>query len=206
MSVGVSFVNVTPCLQKGVAIINNADSQKFLLLLNRIGQSLQSDKDATKPFSDEEQEKLLVTFSVDQADLSLMLDSAVLILTQAAYHIMKPALLQKQLMDVLKMDEEKATIFVKIWTSHAKGIVSRLKQKSVAPKQLEGVSWMLNLTTASSTAEGTQLLEPNATVELKVKHNDENTGNIVLDMNQSELYRFYSTLEEIQSELDALQQ
>lgn len=69
-------------MQKGVAIINSADSQKFLLLLNRIGQSLQSEKEAGKPFSDEEQEKLLVTFSVDQTDLSLMLDTALLILTQ----------------------------------------------------------------------------------------------------------------------------
>ena len=49
---------------------------------------------------------------------------------------MKPAILQKLLTDVLKMDDEKATIFVKIWSSHAKAIVSRLKQKSVAPKQV----------------------------------------------------------------------
>lgn len=65
---------------------------------------------------------------------------------------------------------------------------------------------MLKLTTASSTEDGAQLLEPSAMIELKLKHNDENTGNIILDMNQSELFQFYNTLEEIQSELDALQQ
>lgn len=65
---------------------------------------------------------------------------------------------------------------------------------------------MLKLTTACSTEEGAQLLEPSATIELKLKHNDENTGNIVLDMDQNELFQLYNTLEEIQSELDALQQ
>lgn len=49
---------------------------------------------------------------------------------------MKPATLQKQLTDILKVDEEKAMIFVKVWSNNAKGIVSRLKQKSVAPKQV----------------------------------------------------------------------
>lgn len=75
---------ITICysLQHGLNVINKVDSKKFLLILKRIVQSMQTSSDEMKPFNDEEEEKLLVTLSVDQPELNLLLDSSILIITQ----------------------------------------------------------------------------------------------------------------------------
>lgn len=55
---------------------------------------------------------------------------------QAAFNITKPAVLQQQLSEGYKLDEDKVEAFVSTWTSQAKNIVGALKRKSVYPKQV----------------------------------------------------------------------
>uniref|UniRef100_A0A1B6JP07 COMM domain-containing protein n=1 Tax=Homalodisca liturata TaxID=320908 RepID=A0A1B6JP07_9HEMI len=193
--------SITPGLQSGIDVINTVDSQKFPLVLNRVAQCIQTKSDDLKPFSTEEVERLSTTLSISQSELQLMLDCSTLILKQAAFNVTKPAVLQQQLSEHFKLNEDKVDAFVSTWTNQAKNIVGAIKQKSIHPKQVEGVSWLLNTAVSSDTG---LLLEPRAVVELKLRQSDSGKGNLRLDLDQSQLQRFYETLETIQSSLDNL--
>uniref|UniRef100_A0A1B6M6W4 COMM domain-containing protein n=1 Tax=Graphocephala atropunctata TaxID=36148 RepID=A0A1B6M6W4_9HEMI len=197
-----SVSSITPGLQSGIDIINAIDSQKFRLVLNRVAQCIQTKTEDLKPFSSEEEEKLSTTLSVSRAELQSMLNCSTLILKQAAFNLTKPAVLQQQLSEHLKLNDDKVEAFVSTWTSQAKNIVGAIKQKSIHPKQVEGVSWLLN--TAAVSSEAGLLMEPRAVIELKLRQSDSSKGNLRLDLDQSQLQDLYETLETIQSSLDNL--
>ncbi|XP_054288133.1 COMM domain-containing protein 10 [Macrosteles quadrilineatus] len=189
--------SIPPGLQSGVGVINNIDSQKFPLILNRVSQCIQNNSDDLKPFSKDEEDKLVSTLGITPKELKLVLDCSTLILKQAAFNITKPAILQQQLTHHLKLDEDKAGAFVSIWTNQAKNIVGTLKQKSTHPNQVEGVTWLLDAAVGSSDGP---VLEPRAVVELKLK----DSGHLRLDLNQQQMLALYETLEAVQSQLDTL--
>uniref|UniRef100_A0A1B6EFT5 COMM domain-containing protein n=1 Tax=Clastoptera arizonana TaxID=38151 RepID=A0A1B6EFT5_9HEMI len=202
MAIPAGLFNITPSLQRGVDVINKVDTKKLVLVLKRIVQSIQACSDEYKPFNDDEEEKLLCTLNIDQTELSLLLDTSTLILTQAAYCVTKPQVFQEQLLNSLKLEEEKAQAFVHIWSNHAQGVVSNLRQKSIHPIQLESVNWKLNITTADD-VHGQQL-EPRAMIGLKLKHDGDKCSTTILDLNEEGLVTLYNTLENIQAELDSL--
>ncbi|XP_049776477.1 COMM domain-containing protein 10-like [Schistocerca cancellata] len=200
-----SSITANDSLYKAANIINGLDESKFPLLLSRIAQVMQQCPDDKKPFTEEEQEKLEVSLALDKDDLKLLIESSTLILQQAAYHMMKPTVLQQQLHDVLGLKEEKAKTFAQVWVNSAKGIVEQRRKKSVFPVQLEDVRWKLGLQMASDVQLKQKI--PKATFQFGLLSDCEGEKikeNITLEFTHDELFEFHKKLEAIQSQLDAL--
>lgn len=122
-------------LEQGSNIVTRVDSSKFRLLVNRICQNLQSSVD-TKVFSEEEEEKLLISLDLTKDELSLLLDTVTSIYTQAACNVVKPSVMEAVMKDNFKADGEKVSIFTNAWITYGKGIVENLRQKSIFPTQV----------------------------------------------------------------------
>nr|CAD7420291.1 unnamed protein product [Timema poppensis] len=117
----------------------------------------------------------------------------------------KPGVLHRQLLDVLKLDEDKAEALVTVWASSAKGIVEQLRQKSVFPSQLEDFGWALNIETASYLCNKQKELKAVLQFGLKSNLKEINSKeNLIVEFNHGELYEFYKQLETIQTQLDSL--
>ncbi|XP_046839024.1 COMM domain-containing protein 10-like [Xenia sp. Carnegie-2017] len=172
--------NLTTRLKNGVSLINDLDAARFPLLLSRIIGKFTTKGE--KIFSEDEHTKLCNAFKVDSNNLQSILDTSVFILEQAAYHTAKPANLAQQLKNIQLVDD-KVEMFVNVWKNHGKNVNEELKQRSIAPKQLESVKWRLNLQMAEASRE---------------------SDNLLLEFTHEELYSFYDQLEQIKSQLDAL--
>ncbi|KAK0055211.1 COMM domain-containing protein 10 [Biomphalaria pfeifferi] len=187
-------------IKKAVALINELDVTKFPLLLSRIMQKLHVKEERT--FSEEEEEKLQNAFEISPSDLELILQTLEFILQQAAYHTAKPTTLAEQLKD-LQLDDDKVSIIVEAWTTGARDLVQKLRDRTVHPLQLEDINWRINLQMAQTTLSKMKL--PNALFQLGIRN--DTTGlkeNIRVEFTHEELYEFYNQLEVIQSQLDSL--
>ncbi|XP_068694296.1 COMM domain-containing protein 10-like [Montipora foliosa] len=190
----------TSRLKRAVQLINSLDKAKFPLLLSRIIQKLHLRDD--RAFSEEEEEKLQIALGLESDDLHIVLETCAFILEQAAYHNAKPQVLEQQLQNI-ELADEKIQALVELWTSNGKPVVEKLKQRSLAPKQLQAVNWRLNLQMAQSNMAKMKL--PNALFELRVSSGSQGVkDNIYLEFTHEELYSFYNQLETIQSQLDSL--
>lgn len=190
---------------KAVKIINDMDPSKFPLLLNRIAQSMQSDIEKNKPFTDDEEEKLQTSLELEKDDLKILIVSISDIIRNAACNMMQPGTFQRHLNEVLKLNEDKTVAFLQVWTNSAKGIVDQLRQKSVYPSKLEDVNWSLNLQIASDVQLKQKI--PNAVIQFGLK--TDSCGeyvkeNVNVTFSHSELFEFYKQLESIQVQLDSL--
>ncbi|XP_015910527.1 COMM domain-containing protein 10 [Parasteatoda tepidariorum] len=184
-------------IQKAVALINGLEPPKFPLLLNRILQKIHSKEEV---FTKEECSKLEVSLAVNQEQLKLILQTLTFIFQQAAYHVAKPAVLSQNLQQI-DLNEEKISTIVQTWVTHAKNVVEKLKQKSIAPKQLSDVNWELRLQMANSSMS--KLKVPIGLMELTLASN-EGSEKLQMEFSHDELYSFYNQLEVIQTQLDAL--
>ncbi|XP_063433284.1 COMM domain-containing protein 10-like [Mytilus trossulus] len=190
----------TPAIKRAVTLINNLGSSKFPLLLTRILQKLHLKDERT--FSEEEEEKLQGSLELTGPDLELVLQSLEFFLQQAAYHTAKPGVFSQQLKQI-EVEEEKVQVIVEAWANSAKDVITKLRQRTIVPKQLESVNWRLNLQMAQSNKAKMKM--PNAMFEFNVT--DENTTakeNIKVEFTHDELYMFYNQLETIQKQLDCL--
>lgn len=190
----------TPAIKRAVTLINNLGSSKFPLLLTRILQKLHLKDERT--FSEEEEEKLQGSLELTGPDLELVLQSLEFFLQQAAYHTAKPGVFSQQLKQI-ELEEEKVQVIVEAWTNSAKDVITKLRQRTIVPKQLESVNWRLNLQMAQSNKAKMKM--PNAMFEFNVT--DENTTEkekIKVEFTHDELYMFYNQLETIQKQLDCL--
>ncbi|XP_076101490.1 COMM domain-containing protein 10-like [Mytilus galloprovincialis] len=190
----------TPAIKRAVTLINNLGSSKFPLLLTRILQKLHLKDERT--FSEEEEEKLQGSLELAGPDLELVLQSLEFFLQQAAYHTAKPGVFSQQLKQI-DVEEEKVQVIVEAWANSAKDVITKLRQRTIVPKQLESVNWRLNLQMAQSNKAKMKM--PNAMFEFNVT--DENTTekeNIKVEFTHDELYMFYNQLETIQKQLDCL--
>ncbi|XP_068741371.1 COMM domain-containing protein 10-like isoform X2 [Montipora capricornis] len=166
----------TSRLKRAVQLINSLEKAKFPLLLSRIIQKLHLRDD--RAFSEEEEEKLQIALGLESDDLHIVLETCAFIL-------------------------EQIQALVELWTSNGKPVVEKLKQRSLAPKQLQAVNWRLNLQMAQSNMAKMKL--PNALFELRVSSGSQGVkDNIYLEFTHEELYSFYNQLETIQSQLDSL--
>lgn len=121
--------------KEGLKIANRIENGKLRLLVNRICQSLQMGI-RDKIFSDEEEEKLMVSLSLEQNEVHNLLRVITLIYTQAAYGIVKPAVMEAFMKDHFEIEEDKITILLQAWITHAKEIVDTFRQKSIFPTQV----------------------------------------------------------------------
>ncbi|XP_013414424.1 COMM domain-containing protein 10 [Lingula anatina] len=195
-----SLFTVTASIKKAVSLVNSLDSGKFPLLLSRILQKLHL-KDE-RAFSEEEEEKLQSAFGLEGEELDLVITTCEFILQQAAYHTAKPAVLQQQLQQI-GLEDEKVEAVVQMWTNMARGVVDKLRKRTIAPKQLEDVNWRLNLQMAQANKAKMKL--PTAMFELGIKDENSDTKEKTrLEFTHDELYAFYNQLETIQSQVDSL--
>ncbi|XP_037268510.1 COMM domain-containing protein 10 [Rhipicephalus microplus] len=194
----VSMFTKTVRLEQAVKLINQLDDAKFSALLARILQKLPC-KDE-RSFTEEEEQKLQRAFNCDAQEVTLLLESLSFIFEQAAFHLAKPQVLRTQLTD-LGMEENKVQCMVQSWTSHAKQLVEQLKQRSLAPRQLQNVDWEVQVRTAQQSAARSKRLQ--ALVDLVVS-----TGaahdHLLLQFSHGQLFNLYTQLEQIQVQLDSL--
>lgn len=194
-----SWITVTSRLERGLKIANQIDNSKFRLLINRICQTLQAAVDA-KVFSEEEEEKLLVSLDLNKDDLGFLLDAIVQFYKQAACNIVKSQLMENTLKDTFKIDDDKVQIFVNAWVAYGKGIIDNFRQKSIFPVQVKDIDWCLNVQAASSTIK--KDVRPIALLRLNLT--GEQQSKLTVEFNKKELTDLYQNLEKIQSQLDTL--
>ncbi|XP_031832563.1 COMM domain containing 10 protein valette [Nomia melanderi] len=194
-----TWITVTPRLEQGLKIINQIDNSKFRLLINRICQTLQSSVDA-KIFSEDEEEKLLVSLGLNKDDLVVLLEAIITIYKQAACNIIKPQLMETTLKNIVKTDDEKIQIFLNAWITYGKGIIDNFRQQSIFPVQVKDIDWCLNIQASSSTIK--KDVRPMALLQLNLT--GERQSKLTVEFDKKELTDLYHNLEKIQSQLDAL--
>uniref|UniRef100_A0A1D5QAE9 COMM domain containing 10 n=1 Tax=Macaca mulatta TaxID=9544 RepID=A0A1D5QAE9_MACMU len=195
-----AFPSTLVCPKKAVSLINAIDIGRFPRLLTRILQKLHLKAESS--FSEEEEEKLQVAFSLEKQDLHLVLETISFILEQAVYHNVKPAALQQQLENI-HLRQDKAEAFVNTWSSMGQETVEKFRQRILAPYKLETVGWQLNLQMAHSAQA--KLKSPQAVLQLGVNNEDSKSlEKVLVEFSHKELFDFYNKLETIQAQLDSL--
>uniref|UniRef100_A0A8B9V0B2 COMM domain containing 10 n=1 Tax=Anas zonorhyncha TaxID=75864 RepID=A0A8B9V0B2_9AVES len=124
---------------------------------------------AESSFSEEEEEKLQIAFSLEKQDLHLVLETISFILEQAVYHNLKPASLQQQLQSI-HLDQDKAEAFASAWAAAGQDTIEKFRQRVLTPQKLETIGWQLNLQMAESMQA--KLKSPRAVLELGVSNED----------------------------------
>ncbi|XP_014813358.1 PREDICTED: COMM domain-containing protein 10 [Calidris pugnax] len=157
---------------------------------------------AESSFSEEEEEKLQIAFSLEKQDLHLVLETISFILEQAVYHNLKPASLQQQLQSI-HLDQDKAEAFASAWAAAGQDTIEKFRQRVLTPQKLETIGWQLNLQMAESMQA--KLKSPRAVLELGVSNEDsKNMKKVFVEFSHQELFEFYNKLETIQAQLDSL--
>lgn len=142
-------------LQQGITLINNLTDKKFQALLSRIVNTTND-----QVFTEIETQKLQETLKLNEQQLQLLLQSIAHIHKQSSKVILKPTDLQRQLVEVLGFEQEKAEIFTKEWSSVLKEELGDLENHC----KLTNMSWELNVQTASDL--GSKLAIPSASIQL----------------------------------------
>ncbi|XP_012277460.1 COMM domain-containing protein 10 [Orussus abietinus] len=190
---------ITPSVRKGLKIVERLDCGKFRLLVNRICQSLELAND-NRVFSDEEEEKLMISLDLNKDELDLLLDTITKIYKQAAYCMMKPAVMETLMKDKFNIGEDKIAALLHAWVTHAKNIVDAFRKKSIFPNKVDNISWHLNVETSSSFISK----EARPVVLLQLDLSGESSKKLTVEMDKSELTDLYHSLEKIQNQLDSL--
>ncbi|XP_044259001.1 COMM domain-containing protein 10-like [Tribolium madens] len=187
------WITINSTLQGGVSLINSLNRNKFNLLLKHI---VQSEKDEI--FTQAELTKLSESLKLDDAKIQLLIQSIAHIFKQASKVILKPTILQDQLVEKLKFDSDKAEDFVKLWTQETK------KNFDVEnSKNLDNLSWELNVEAASSFSNKERFVHSRLQMAL-VSVNGDEKEDVILELDENELKHLYNTLEKIQNKLDSI--
>ncbi|KAM6304668.1 COMM domain-containing protein 10 isoform 2-T2 [Podargus strigoides] len=157
----------TDSIRRAVSLLNAVDPGRFPRLLSRLLQRLHLKSESS--FSEEEEEKLQIAFSLEKQDLHLVLETISFILEQAVYHNLKPASLQQQLQSI-HLDQDKAEAFASAWAAAGQDMIEKFRQRVLTPQKLETIGWQLNLQMAESMQA--KLKSPRAMLELGVSNED----------------------------------
>lgn len=193
----------TDILISAISTFNKVDPGKFPLLITRVLQRYHV-SEYKQIFSVEEMVKLEASFGLKREELQLLLDGVKFVVDKAAYFVLKPASLSKELMDI-GLEEERATAFSQGWTNLGKAVIERLKKKKFFPVQLEDINWRLNLQLGQSFQSRQKI--SNAIFQLDLSDESKPTGEkeeVTVEFSREELYSFYEELEKIQGQLDSL--
>ncbi|XP_075582943.1 COMM domain-containing protein 10 isoform X2 [Pelecanus crispus] len=213
-------------IRRAVSLLNAVDPGRFPRLVSRLLQKLHLKAESS--FSEEEEEKLQIAFSLEKQDLHLVLETISFILEQAVYHNLKPASLQQQLQSI-HLDQDKAEAFASAWAAAGQDTIEKFRQRVLTPQKLETIGWQLNLQMAESMQA--KLKSPRAVLELGVSNEDSkrndsadtrgrtraeavpgqlaresgaNLKKVFVEFSHQELFEFYNKLETIQAQLDSL--
>lgn len=193
----------TQYLKKSVSLINQLDSSKFSPLLLRIVQKIHVKDEVS--FTTVELEKLQKTLNMSRTEVEDVIGACEFIFQQAAYHAVKPAVLDEQLRR-LGLSDDKVDVVVDLWKKSAADVLSGLRQHTLPAAQVSSVSWQLCVTMCEKhSATASQRRRPTAVMQLNIdQQTPTDNEKVVMEMSHDELYKLYNQLELIQSQLDAL--
>lgn len=181
-------------LQSGIQLIHQITLADFKTILYRV-----TERNSSELFNPDELKKFEANFELDENNIHLLIHSIAYIFKQSCRFILKPTVLEKQLVEDLKFQQDKVKAFVQLWTSETKKNFGNFEDWC----HLEDVSWQLNVQTASSTCNKESI--PNAKIQMNLsKVKDETKDSVALELNEEELVQLYTTLENIQTKLDAV--
>lgn len=132
-------------IKNGLKILDQIENSKLRLLVNRICQSLQSDV-SDNIFSAEEEEKLLVSLSLEKTELATLLQTITSIYSRAAFHLVKPSVVETSMKEHFSIGDDKVAILSHAWITHSEGIIDTLKQKSIFPSKVNNEHFYSQMT------------------------------------------------------------
>ena len=194
------FIVETFQITKAIELINNIETDRFMLLIQRIVSKLHSIVEYS--FKPEELEKLEKSFGLTNENINLVIDILEFIFLQAAYEIAKPAYLLSSLIKI-KLSEEKSNCIVELWKENAKDILEKIRQnKTISNQRLKTIKWRLSLNLA--TDYKTKQKNPTALFDFNISSQIKGDQSVQVEFNKEQLYDFFSKLEQIQMQVDAL--
>lgn len=194
------FIVETFQITKAIELINNIETDRFMLLIQRIVSKLHSTVEYS--FKPEELEKLEKSFGLTNENINLVIDILEFIFLQAAYEIAKPAYLLTSLIKI-KLSEEKSNCIVELWKENAKDILEKIRQnKTISNQRLKTIKWRLSLNLA--TDYKTKQKNPTALFDFNISSQIKGDQSVQVEFNKEQLYDFFSKLEQIQMQVDAL--
>lgn len=111
--------NLKSCrLRSGIQLIDKINVADFKIILLRAVEGSNNDL-----FTPDELKKFEENFGFDEDSVYLVIQSIAYIFKQSCRFILKPTVLEKQLVEDLKFQKDKAQEFVQLWTSEAKRIL-----------------------------------------------------------------------------------
>lgn len=196
-----------------MSVINEVDATKFPKLLHRILEGAHRTTETEEQrklltvggiFTQSESERLQEIFSLNAAQLSLLVDACSYVFEQALYNSMNPDRLYAELTENTSLTDEHAKGFQQIWRENSRQYFNNAKDRTLGgPALLKNFSWRLQILLsedALSKQKQTNALFEFATGQQRQEQDDK----FVVEFTQEELYSFFLKLETIQSQLDSL--
>eukprot|EP01111_Echinosteliopsis_oligospora_P001816 TRINITY_DN1265_c0_g1_i1.p1 TRINITY_DN1265_c0_g1~~TRINITY_DN1265_c0_g1_i1.p1 ORF type:complete len:208 (+),score=47.38 TRINITY_DN1265_c0_g1_i1:214-837(+) len=206
MSAGQVLFNLTSRLKTAISIINNVNVARLPLLLSRVIRNLHNKNE--KVFTEAEEAQLQNVIHLSSAELNNLLEVCAFIYEQAAYYSVSVSSLGVQL-DKTGLASDRIQAFQKVWQEEAEALIIKLRTKSVAPHELEGVGWRLHLHLSQKGLA--RIKAPTAIFEMSISDNHHDSiadikkdEKMILEFDKSQLQQFYLMLEQIQDQLDIL--
>ncbi|XP_037910344.1 COMM domain-containing protein 10 [Hermetia illucens] len=192
-----NWIKITERAREGINIINSLNSDVFCTVLDYVHKNMspvEEDHDERETAL-EELEKLV---GVPRADFLLLIKTLSYILKRTSTFVIMPTKLQHELRDKLKLKEDKVEAIIKKWVKNTKPILDNLEAGNAGINELQDVAWQLKVQTSSHYQQREKAVL--GVLQLYTSKD----APINLEMNHEELAGFYSQLENIQNELDAL--
>lgn len=148
-------------------------------------------------FNEDEIQKLIKIFQVEEESLFVAIKTLVYIFKRLLKYILMPVNVKNDFQSI-SLNNEKADIIVKIFSSETKTVLDELGSKSIESSDNSlNFSWSLNAELSSEHCIKTKV--PKAYLSMsRVKENTQ------IELTHSELYSMFLQFEAIQNELDNL--
>eukprot|EP00056_Hartaetosiga_gracilis_P022716 m.32557 g.32557 ORF g.32557 m.32557 type:complete len:191 (+) comp9793_c0_seq1:35-607(+) len=184
----------TAKLDRFVLVANGLDASRLKSLFSRTVDHFHSEEEA---ISREQKNQLVDSLGLALEDVQLVLETILFIVQTAAQNKFSGKSLAKHL-NQLGLEDEHVRLLAGVWQMKGSAIITSLMQSGFYSAQLDNITWSLDVEVANS-AQG-QTAIPNAKLQLNLTDGE----SITVGMNEEQLELFYTQLEQIQSQLDAL--
>lgn len=182
-------------VNKGVSILNQLDDIRFEQFLRRIVSKLKIQD--TEIFSEDEKDKLLKIFQLDQESLVIAIKTIILIFKRLLKYIFMPIDLKKYLKSI-GLNNEKADFIVKLWSTETRNTLNELGSEPIHKyDDILDFSWKVNAELSSDSCKKTKV--PKAYLLLSRENEDTE-----IELTHPELYSMFLQFEAIQTEIDNL--
>eukprot|EP00013_Stygamoeba_regulata_P021108 CAMPEP_0177655108 /NCGR_PEP_ID=MMETSP0447-20121125/14755_1 /TAXON_ID=0 /ORGANISM="Stygamoeba regulata, Strain BSH-02190019" /LENGTH=195 /DNA_ID=CAMNT_0019158933 /DNA_START=148 /DNA_END=735 /DNA_ORIENTATION=- len=179
-----------------VSVLNAIDAPRLPLMVERLCDKLAD----AEVFSEQERAQLTAVMGLSAEDLDTLINLAVFVFQQAAYHTLNPAALATHLQDA-GFTAVKAEVFSGVWAKTGPALVTRLRQRPFLPAHLASSEWQINIVMASSLLS--RLKTPTALMHFNCEEGGQSKP-FTVEFSQAELVTFFQNLQQIQQQLDDL--